>query len=170
MSSGLQVEKIDKMQDVKAVQSTSEPSVDSERSQGDLLRVGNGQKDNQGSQLLSGLDNSEDVGAKTLGFPKVAAEGRTSIGPKSPEKVEILEHGSLKGVCEVKNLGEVPSPASARGNGPQKMSNLIGTDSIGGELASNGPGIWRKPCEDVEVGGLSGGGNHRVGPSGDQEE
>jgi hypothetical protein len=98
MSAGLQVEKIDKAQDVKAIQSTSGRSVDSERSQGGLLRVGNGPyqapesasgesesirtsthapERTRGSQFLwipFVKENSEDVGAKTLGFPKLVAD------------------------------------------------------------------------------------------------
>jgi hypothetical protein len=52
MSSGLQVEKIDKMQDVKEVQSTSETS----------LRVGNGRQAEAQSTLEPGVDSVRSQG------------------------------------------------------------------------------------------------------------
>jgi hypothetical protein len=99
---------------------------------------------------------------------KAEIQSTTGRKPRVGNGQSQTDEECLKSACEV-NLGEVPSPASVCGHGPKKMSHLIGTDFVGGELASNSPGIRRKSTEEVDVGDLSGGGNHRVGPSGTDE-
>jgi hypothetical protein len=114
---------------------------------------------NQGAiQANQGSDCSHNSGGCSLSEAHFIL--MQQISQLEEEQLRISKAEKLQPILE-----EVPSPASVCGHGPQKMSHLIGIDSIGGELASNGPGIRRKSTEDVDAGGLSGGGNHRVGSS-----
>jgi hypothetical protein len=99
MSSGLQVEKIAVFADVKPfgdisnkeIQTTSKPSVDSERSQRGLLRVGNGYQAvspaEAHSTLEPGVDSLRSQGGPFIRGTELVAGDQVTSSPLGSEKV-----------------------------------------------------------------------------------
>jgi hypothetical protein len=178
MSAGLHVEKNAKMQDAKlqsrippfqsrisdqnwnpvsgspGIQSTPEPSVDSKRSQGGLLRVGNGHLENHsGIPPVHGFQTSDisegdeakifasKPGLKATNSPHLEEVSEDS--EENPAEEELFQDpirsedlnplNSLKDTCDQK-LGEAPSPSPPRATGPLRMPITGGFPSSGMDI------------------------------------